>query len=50
VSAPSARHVRTRDGETLAFSILANAFTVSPATINWIADIAVEELANYSPR
>jgi len=43
-------YVRTRDGETLAFSILANAFTVSPATVNWIADIAVEELANYSRR
>src|SRR5262249_27587492 len=35
-------YVRTRDGETLAFSILANAFTVSPATVNWIADVAVE--------
>jgi serine-type D-Ala-D-Ala carboxypeptidase/endopeptidase (penicillin-binding protein 4) len=43
-------YVRTRDGETLAFSILANAFTVSPATVNWIADVAVEELANYSRR
>jgi D-alanyl-D-alanine carboxypeptidase/D-alanyl-D-alanine-endopeptidase (penicillin-binding protein 4) len=41
-------YVRTRSGETLAFSILANAFTVSPATVNWIADVAVEELANYS--
>ena len=43
-------YVRTRDGETLAFSILANAFTVSPATVNWIADVAIEELANYSRR
>lgn len=43
-------YVRTRTGETLAFSILANAFTVSPATVNWIADLAVEELANYSQR
>ncbi len=43
-------YVRTRDGETLAFSILANAFTVSPATVNWIADVAVEELANHSRR
>jgi D-alanyl-D-alanine carboxypeptidase/D-alanyl-D-alanine-endopeptidase (penicillin-binding protein 4) len=40
-------YVRTRSGETLAFSILANAFTVSPATVNWFADVAVEELANY---
>jgi D-alanyl-D-alanine carboxypeptidase/D-alanyl-D-alanine-endopeptidase (penicillin-binding protein 4) len=43
-------YVRTRDGETLAFSILANAFTVTPVTVNWIADVAVEELANYSRR
>jgi serine-type D-Ala-D-Ala carboxypeptidase/endopeptidase (penicillin-binding protein 4) len=43
-------YVRTRDGETLAFSILANAFTIAPATVNWIADVAVEELANYSKR
>jgi D-alanyl-D-alanine carboxypeptidase/D-alanyl-D-alanine-endopeptidase (penicillin-binding protein 4) len=43
-------YVRARDGETLAFSILANSFTVSPATVNWIADVAVETLANYSAR
>jgi D-alanyl-D-alanine carboxypeptidase/D-alanyl-D-alanine-endopeptidase (penicillin-binding protein 4) len=43
-------YVRTRDRETLAFSILANAFTVSPATVNWITDVAVEDLANYSRR
>lgn len=43
-------YVRTRDGDTLAFSILANAFTIPPATVNWIADVAVEELANYSRR
>lgn len=41
-------YVRTRDRETLAFSMLANAFTIPPATVNWIADVAVEELANYS--
>lgn len=40
-------YVRTRDGETLAFSILANNFTVPAATINWMADLAVETLANY---
>jgi serine-type D-Ala-D-Ala carboxypeptidase/endopeptidase (penicillin-binding protein 4) len=43
-------YVRTRDGETLAFSMLANAFTIPPATVNWIADIAVETLANYTSR
>jgi D-alanyl-D-alanine carboxypeptidase/D-alanyl-D-alanine-endopeptidase (penicillin-binding protein 4) len=43
-------YVRTRDGETLAFSILANNFTIPAATINWMADLAVETLANYSRR
>jgi D-alanyl-D-alanine carboxypeptidase/D-alanyl-D-alanine-endopeptidase (penicillin-binding protein 4) len=43
-------YVRTRDGETLAFSMLANAFTIPPATVNWIADVAVETLANYTGR
>jgi serine-type D-Ala-D-Ala carboxypeptidase/endopeptidase (penicillin-binding protein 4) len=43
-------YVRARDGETLAFSILANAFTIQPATVNWMADVAVEELANYAGR
>ena len=43
-------YVRARDGETLAFSILANAFTVPPATVNWMADVAVETLSNYSKR
>ncbi len=41
-------YVRTRDGETLAFSILANAFTVPSATVNWMADLAVETLANFT--
>ena len=41
-------YVRTRDGELLAFSILANNFTIPAATINWMADLAVEALANYS--
>jgi D-alanyl-D-alanine carboxypeptidase/D-alanyl-D-alanine-endopeptidase (penicillin-binding protein 4) len=40
-------YVRTRDGETLAFAILANNFTQPPATVNWIADLAVETLANF---
>jgi len=41
-------YVRTRDGETLAFSILANHFTVPAATVTWIADLAVETLANFT--
>jgi D-alanyl-D-alanine carboxypeptidase/D-alanyl-D-alanine-endopeptidase (penicillin-binding protein 4) len=43
-------YVRTRDGELLAFSILANNFTIPAATVNWIADLAVESLANYTRR
>jgi serine-type D-Ala-D-Ala carboxypeptidase/endopeptidase (penicillin-binding protein 4) len=43
-------YVRTRDGETLAFSVLANSFTIPAATVNWIADLAVETLANYTAR
>lgn len=39
--------VRARNGETLAFSILANSFTIPPATVTWMADVAVETLANY---
>ena len=40
--------VRTRDGEMLAFSILANDFVIPSATIAWIADLAVETLANFT--
>ena len=43
-------YVRTRDGELLAFSILANNFTIPAATVNWMADLAVETLANYTRR
>ncbi len=39
--------VRTRDGETLVFSILANGFVIPAATVNWIADLAVEILSNF---
>ena len=39
--------VRTRDGEMLALSILANNFTVPGSTVTWIADLAVETLANF---
>jgi D-alanyl-D-alanine carboxypeptidase/D-alanyl-D-alanine-endopeptidase (penicillin-binding protein 4) len=42
--------VKTQDGETLVFSILANDFVIPSATINWIADLAVETLANFSRR
>ena len=41
-------YVRTRDGETLVFSILANAFSIPSATVNWMADLAVETLANFT--
>jgi D-alanyl-D-alanine carboxypeptidase/D-alanyl-D-alanine-endopeptidase (penicillin-binding protein 4) len=41
-------YVKTRDGETLAFSILANSFTIPSSTVTWIADLAVETLANYT--
>ncbi len=43
-------YVRTRDGETLVFSLLANSFTIPAATVNWMADLAVETLANYPRR
>jgi D-alanyl-D-alanine carboxypeptidase/D-alanyl-D-alanine-endopeptidase (penicillin-binding protein 4) len=41
-------YVSTRDGETLAFSILANNFTLPAATVNWITDLAVETLSNFT--
>jgi D-alanyl-D-alanine carboxypeptidase/D-alanyl-D-alanine-endopeptidase (penicillin-binding protein 4) len=40
--------VRTRDGETLVFSILANDFVIPSSTITWIADLGVEILANFT--
>jgi D-alanyl-D-alanine carboxypeptidase/D-alanyl-D-alanine-endopeptidase (penicillin-binding protein 4) len=39
--------VKTRTGETLAFSILANDFVTPAATITWITDLAVEILAAF---
>ncbi len=42
--------VRTQDGEMLAFSILANNFTLPGSTVTWIADLAVETLANFKRR
>lgn len=41
-------YVQTRDGDTLAFSIIANDFIIPAATVNWIADLAVETLANFT--
>jgi serine-type D-Ala-D-Ala carboxypeptidase/endopeptidase (penicillin-binding protein 4) len=43
-------YVRSRDGEMLVFSIIANDFVIPAATVNWIADLAVEHLANFSRR
>lgn len=43
-------YVRTRDGELLAFSILANNFTIPAATVTWMTDLAVETLANHTNR
>jgi D-alanyl-D-alanine carboxypeptidase/D-alanyl-D-alanine-endopeptidase (penicillin-binding protein 4) len=40
--------VRTRDDETLAFSILANDFPIASETVNYIADTAVEILSNFT--
>jgi D-alanyl-D-alanine carboxypeptidase/D-alanyl-D-alanine-endopeptidase (penicillin-binding protein 4) len=40
--------VRTRDGEMIVFSILANGFNIPPATIARMADLAVESLANFT--
>ena len=34
--------------KSLAFSILANDFVIPSATINWIADLAVEILSNFT--
>jgi serine-type D-Ala-D-Ala carboxypeptidase/endopeptidase (penicillin-binding protein 4) len=42
--------VKTRDGETLVFSILCNDFVIPAATVNWIADLAVEHLSNFTRR
>ncbi len=42
--------VRTRDGEMLAFSILTNDFVIPSATVNYIADLAVEILSNFTRR
>lgn len=43
-------YVRTRDGELLAFSILANHFTAPAAVIDAVTDLVVERLAAFSRR
>jgi hypothetical protein len=42
--------VRTRDEEVLAFSIVANDFAIPAARVEYIADVAVETLANFTRR
>jgi D-alanyl-D-alanine carboxypeptidase/D-alanyl-D-alanine-endopeptidase (penicillin-binding protein 4) len=42
--------VRSRDGEMLVFSIIANDFVIPAANVNWAADLAVETLANFTRR
>ena len=42
--------VKTQDGEMLVFSIIANDFPIPAATVTWIADLAVEHLANFTRR
>ncbi len=43
-------YVRSRDGEMLVFSIIANDFVVPAETINHAADLAVEHLSNFTRR
>jgi D-alanyl-D-alanine carboxypeptidase/D-alanyl-D-alanine-endopeptidase (penicillin-binding protein 4) len=43
-------YVRTRDGETLVFAMLANDFVIPAATVTWMADLGVETLANFTRR
>ena len=40
--------LRTRDGEMLAFSILANDFVIPSASVNYMADLGVEILSNFT--
>lgn len=41
-------YVRTRDGEMLAFSMMANNFTVPNRSAEYLQDLALERLANFS--
>ena len=42
--------IHTRDGEALVFAILTNDFVIPSATVNYMTDVAVEVLANFSRR
>jgi D-alanyl-D-alanine carboxypeptidase/D-alanyl-D-alanine-endopeptidase (penicillin-binding protein 4) len=42
--------VKSRDGEMLVFSIIANDFVIPAATVTYIADLAVEILSNFTRR
>ena len=41
-------YVKARNGEMLVFSIMANDFVLPTATIDWMADLAVEILADFA--
>ena len=41
-------YLRSRDGELLVFAMIANDFNIPAATVNWITDLAVELLANFT--
>jgi len=41
-------YIKSRDGEMLVFSIIANDFVIPAATVNWIADLGIEHLANFT--
>ena len=43
-------YVTTRDGERLAFSLMANNFQVPVGAVEYLQDLAVERLANFSRR
>lgn len=43
-----AGYVKARNGEMLVFSLMANDFVLPTATIDWMADLAVEILADFS--
>ena len=42
--------VKTQDGEALVFAIMANDFVIPSATVDWMADLAVETLSNLTRR
>jgi D-alanyl-D-alanine carboxypeptidase/D-alanyl-D-alanine-endopeptidase (penicillin-binding protein 4) len=42
--------VKSRDGEMLVFSIIANDFVAPAATVTYLADLAVETLSNFTRR